>query len=328
MPKPSISLVVPCYNEQDSIDVFLDRALPVLTRVSHSFEIIFVDDGSTDTTVERIAERQSQLTNIRLLSLSRNFGKEAALTAGLDHAQGDVVVPIDVDLQDPPELIEDFVERWVDGADIVVGVRKDRTSDSFGKRFFARNFYRVYNSISDLPIPADAGDFRLMDRRVVEAVKRIPERQRFMKGILHWVGFRSDYVEFTREARVVGQGKWASWRLWNFALDGMFSFSTVPLRVWTYFGAMVATVAFIYMLFLVFRTLILGIDVAGYASLAVLVLFSISFNMVGIGILGEYVGRIFVEVKGRPIYLIATDTGETGVTQATPPPTHMPTSKG
>ncbi len=310
---PTLSLVVPCFNEEASAPAFFDRVVPVLRREVAAFEIICVDDGSRDDTARVLQEQGRDTPELRVISLSRNFGKEAALTAGLELARGDVVVPMDMDLQDPPEIIGEFISRWREGADVVIGVRADRLADSFSKRFMARNFYRVFNSLSELPIPQDAGDYRLMDRRVVDALLRLPERQRFMKGLMHWVGFRRAYVPFHREPRSAGVGKWRSWRLWNFALDGIMSFSTMPLRIWTYLGTLVGAASLVYMLYLIVRTVAYGVDVPGYASLAVLVLFSIAFNMISIGILGEYIGRIFLEVKGRPLYVVSSDSGETAL---------------
>ncbi|WP_300039445.1 glycosyltransferase family 2 protein [uncultured Roseobacter sp.] len=306
---PRVSLVVPCYNEEDSLSHFFDVVVPILEEVSYGFEIVCVDDGSVDDTLPRLIALRENHPQLRVVSLSRNFGKEAALSAGLEVTRGDAVIPIDVDLQDPPELIRDFVQRWRNGADVVVGVRADRSSDSAAKRLFAVNFYRVFNAMSELPIPSRAGDYRLMDRRVVEQIKKMPERQRFTKGIFHWVGFRQEYVEFTRAPRHSGSGKWGSWKLWNFALDGIFSFSTAPLRIWTYVGGAMALIAFLYAVYLVVRTLIFGIDVPGYASVAALLLISIALNLISVGLLGEYVGRIYMEVKGRPLYIVALDTG-------------------
>lgn len=308
-----LSLVVPCFNEEHSISVFLKEVVPVLLRIADTYEIVFIDDGSLDGTLGALYAAALTTEGIRVLSLSRNFGKEAALSAGLQVASGNVVVPIDVDLQDPPEVMERFIEQWKDGADVVIGVRSDRTTDSFGKRFFAQKFYGVFNSISDVKIPVNGGDYRLMDRRVIDVINAMPERSRFMKGLFNWAGFEIRQVEFVRVSRRVGDGKWGSWRLWNFALDGIFSFSTAPLRVWTYFGFVVALVALVYMFFLLLRTLVYGVDLPGYASVAVLLLFSLALNLLSIGIIGEYIGRIFTEVKNRPLFIVAGDSGEQGM---------------
>jgi polyisoprenyl-phosphate glycosyltransferase len=303
-----LSVIVPMHNEEEVLGAFFSRIIPVLKQTAPRFEILCIDDGSTDDTVAGLVAAQQRWPEIRIITLARNFGKEAALTAGLDLCEGDAVVPIDADLQDPPELMEEFVKRWRAGADVVVGVRVDRSSDSVFKRVSARWFYKIFNKASDTEIPSDAGDYRLMDKQVIEVLRRLPERTRFMKGIFAWVGFKQDHAPYTREVRNAGEGKWKPWKLWNFALEGIFSFTTAPLRVWTYVGLLVAAAAFLFMVFLIVRTLALGADVPGYASLAVLILFSLSFNLVTMGILGEYVGRIYTEVKGRPLYIVRGDS--------------------
>ena len=301
---PCISLVMHGHNEAAGLETFFARVLPALEAASEKYEILCVDDGSKDNTFARLVELSHSIKSLRLIQLSRNFGKEAAMTAGIDAASGDVVIPIDADLQDPPELISTFVDKWRAGADVVVGVRSDRSTDGVFKRWTAVRFYRLFNQMSDVKIIENAGDFRLMDRRVVEVLKRLPERARFMKGLFAWAGFKTELVEFEREPRAVGEGKWKTWKLWNFALDGIFSFSTLPLRVWTYIGAGFAFACVLYMATIIARVMIYGVDVPGYASLVVVMLFSVSMNLIGIGILGEYIGRIFHEVKGRPIYVV------------------------
>jgi glycosyltransferase involved in cell wall biosynthesis len=246
---------------------------------------------------------------IKIVDLSRNFGKEAALTAGLEYANGDVVVPLDADLQDPPELIPELVAKWREGYDMVVAVRRDRGADSLAKRTSAGLFYRVIRRLSGVPVPAQAGDFRLIDRRVVEALKLLPERTRFMKGLFAWVGFRQATISYARPARVAGSSKWRYWKLWNFALDGLLSSTTLPLRIWTYLGLVAAVVALSYMLLIVLRTLVYGVDVPGYASLAAMLLFFSGMNMIGLGIMGEYLGRVFIEVKQRPQFLVRQAIG-------------------
>jgi len=277
--------------------------------VTPDFEIICVNDGSRDDTLELVRGFHSREPRIKIVDLTRNFGKEVALTAGIEHAAGDAIIPIDADLQDPPELIPRLVERWREGFDTVIAVRSERRSDSFVKRASANMFYRVIGSLSHVPIPANAGDFRLLDRTVVEALKLLPERSRFMKGLYAWVGFRQAMVEYARPERAAGTTKWNIWRLWNFALDGIFSFSTLPIRVWSYMGLLVAALAVLYGCFILVRTLVYGIDVPGYASLMVALLLLSGMNMIGIGILGEYVGRIFMEVKRRPVYLVNSTLG-------------------
>lgn len=305
----SLSLVVPMHNEAEMCGIFFDRVVPILKDLTDDYEIVCVNDGSRDDTLGILSSFHLRNPRIKIVNLSRNFGKEAALTAGIDHASGDAVIPIDADLQDPPELIPELVERWRQGFDTVIAVRGDRQTDGFLKRTTANMFYRVIGKLSEVPIPANAGDFRLLDRTVLEALKRLPERRRFMKGLYAWVGFNPTTVEYTREARVAGDTKWKFWGLWNFALEGIFSFTTLPLRIWTYAGLGTAIFAGCYGLYIVLRTIIHGIDVPGYASLLVLLLFFSGMNMIGLGILGEYVGRIFSEVKQRPVYLVESVTG-------------------
>jgi glycosyltransferase involved in cell wall biosynthesis len=304
-----LSLVVPMFNEEFSCESFFERAIPALQEVTENFEIVCVNDGSTDRSLSVLQRLRLGEPRIKVVDLTRNFGKELALTAGLEFATGDAVIPIDADLQDPPELIPKLVERWLEGFDMVVAVREDRSSDNWLKRTTSHLFYRVIGRIGDVPVPSNAGDFRLIDRTVVEVLKRLPERNRFMKGIFAWVGFRHAVVAYTRPPRATGESKWGYWKLWNLALEGIFSMTTLPLRVWTYFGVGVAFLAGCYMIFIVVRTLLYGADVAGYPSLFVAVLFLSGINMVGLGILGEYVGRIFVEVKQRPLYLVNETIG-------------------
>jgi glycosyltransferase involved in cell wall biosynthesis len=301
---PLLSLVVPVYNEEEAVDLFLDTVVPQLERASLRFELVFVNDGSRDNTFARLFDRGCSDRRIRLINLSRNFGKEAALTAGIDHARGDILIPMDIDLQDPPELIQAFVARWREGYDIVYGMRSGRHSDTRAKRLSADWFYRVFNSLSAVRIPPNVGDFRLVDRRAVEVLRQLPERNRFMKGLFAWVGFNSIGVPYERPSRAVGTTKFSLWRLWNFALDGVVSFSTAPLRAWFYVGVVIATIAVLYALFIVTRVLILGIDTPGYASLLIAVLLMGAIQLLSLGIIGEYLGRLFLEVKGRPIYVV------------------------
>ncbi len=299
-----LSVVIPCYNEEAVLPLLKERLLPVLKSITADFEVICINDGSTDMTWSLLLGLQAADPRFRLIDLARNFGKEIALSAGLAHASGDAVVPMDADLQDPPELIADFVRHWQAGADTVIGVRSDRTSDSLFKRVSANGFYRVMSRLSDVPITRNAGDFRLMDRQVVDALLQLPERTRFMKGLFAWVGHRQVLVEFSRAPRAAGSSKWPGWKLWNFALDGLFSFSTLPLRIWTYFGLSVAAAGMLYMAYIVLRTLLVGSDVPGYPSLLAILLFVSGLQLTSIGLLGEYLGRIFMEVKQRPLYLV------------------------
>lgn len=307
--RPLVSLVVPVYNEQDAVPLFVRAIDDALAGQGINLELLFVDDGSTDQTLPLLVELSERDARVRVVGLSRNFGKEAALTAGLDHASGDVVIPMDVDLQDPPALIPKFLERWREGYDVVYGWRTSRPNDSIAKRWSAAGFYRVFNRVAHTQIPENAGDFRLIDRRVVDVIRRLPERNRFMKGLFAWVGFRSIAVPYERPRRAAGKTSFNHWRLWNFALDGLVSFSSLPLHLWTYVGFSVAATAFLYGSFIVLRTLVLGIDVPGYASLITIMLFLGGIQLVSIGVLGEYLSRVFTEVKGRPVYLVDTIHG-------------------
>lgn len=299
-----ISIVAPCYNESETVDLFVAEIDKILRDADFRAEIIFIDDGSRDDTRARLSRLATSRDNVRAIALSRNFGKEAALTAGVDYARGDAVIVMDVDLQDPPELVLDFVRKWRDGYDVVYAAREDRRSDTAAKRATANLFYRLFNKVSAIKIPENAGDYRLMDRRVVEHIKALPERSRFMKGLFAWVGFNAVAVPYVRPERAAGETKFNFWKLWNFAIDGFTSFSTAPLRVWTYFGVLVAAVSIFYASFIVLQTLISGRDVPGYASLLVFILFFGSVQMISVGILGEYIARLFAEVKQRPIYIV------------------------
>jgi glycosyltransferase involved in cell wall biosynthesis len=268
------------------------------------FEFICVNDGSNDKTLDELLECVQQDSRYVVLELSRNFGKEAAMSAGIDHAKGDCIIPIDADLQDPPQLIGKMLSEWQKGAEVVLAKRIDRSTDSFAKRTSALMFYRLHNAVSSLKIPENVGDFRLMDRIVVEALKQLPERQRFMKGLFAWLGFRTVTVEYIREPRAVGNSKFSGWKLWNFAIEGVTSFSLVPLKVWTYIGALGSVFALCYASFITIRTIIFGIDVPGYASLLVVMLFFGSLQLMSLGVIGEYIGRIYFESKQRPLYII------------------------
>ncbi|MFT8891222.1 glycosyltransferase family 2 protein [Acetobacter papayae] len=300
-----ISLIVPCYNESRSIDVFTATIMPFLESIPDTrWEIICIDDGSQDDTLQKITALTKQSPIFRAIELSRNFGKEAALTAGLDASRGDAVIPIDVDLQDPPELLAEMVEAWRKGAEVVVARRIDRTADSFLKRLSANAFYKFHNAISKIKIPENVGDFRLIDRSVVEALKQFPERQRFMKGLFSWVGFRTVTIDYVRPVRCAGDSKFSALSLWNLAMEGVTSFSTVPLRIWTYIGGIGAVLALLYGGLILTRTLIIGNPVPGYTSLFVAVTFFGSVQLISIGLLGEYIGRIYMETKCRPTYII------------------------
>jgi len=301
---PLLSLVVPVFDEEETIDIFLDTVTPMLERDGIRFEIVFVNDGSLDDTFAHLFDRSRRDRRLRIVNLSRNFGKEAALTAGIDHARGDILVPMDIDLQDPPELIGAFIARWREGYDIVYGIRSTRHADTTAKRVSAGWFYRVFNSMSPVRIPPNVGDFRLVDRRAVEVLRQLPERNRFMKGLFAWVGFNAIGVPYERPQRAAGSTKFNLWRLWNFALDGVVSFSTAPLRAWFYVGVVIAAVAVLYALFIVTKVLLLGVDTPGYASLLIAVLLMGAIQLLSLGIIGEYLGRLFLEVKSRPIYVV------------------------
>lgn len=301
---PIISLVCPCYNEEEVIAIFLAHTEPILKKLNRSYEIIFINDGSTDNTFEVLLNIKNNHENIRIINLSRNFGKEAALTAGLESSIGKVAIPIDVDLQDPPELIPTFIEKWEEGYEVVLAKRVDRSSDSIAKKLSAEYFYKIHNKISDISIPHNVGDYRLISKKVVDTLKTLPENQRFMKGLFAWTGYKTTTVEYKRKVRIAGKTSFSGWKLWNFALEGITSFSTVPLRIWLYLGFLISFFAFIYGSIIIIKTIVYGIDLPGYASLLSIVLFLGGIQLMGIGILGEYIGRIYKESKRRPPYVI------------------------
>lgn len=305
-PLPRVTLVVPVYNEEASIGVFLDRVALAIAAVGPQvrFDILFVNDGSRDRTERVILAAAAGRDDISLINFSRNFGKEAALIAGLHHATGDAVIPLDVDLQDPPEVMAEMIRRWQAGARIVNARRARRDADSWLKRASANAFYRLFNALSEQPIPRDVGDFRLMDREVVQAIRQLGERSRCNKALFSWVGFETEEVTYDRPARAAGESQWSYWKLTKLALDAIFSSSTMPLRIWTYVGMMMALISLVYSAFLFFRTLIFGIDVPGYASTVILILVFGGLNMFALGIIGEYVGRIYTEVRQRPLYIV------------------------
>lgn len=303
--RPLVSIVCPCYNEGPAVTCFFDAVLAATGSITRcTFEFIFVDDGSRDDTLNQLLALSATDARVRVIELSRNFGKEAALTAGIDAALGEAIIPIDADLQDPPEMIPQLIAAWQQGADVVLARRTDRSADSFLKRKTAEAFYQFHNRVSDIKIPENVGDFRLMDRKAVDALARLPERQRFMKGLFAWVGFKTVTLDYTRNVRTQGLSKFSGWKLWNLALEGITSFSTAPLRIWMYVGLAGALITFCYGAFIILHTLISGVDVPGYASLLVSILFFGSLQLIGLGVLGEYIGRIYLESKQRPTYLI------------------------
>lgn len=315
-PDPLISLVVPCYNEEAALDLFMREADRVL--VGFKLEFVFVNDGSRDGTLAKLIALAQHDNRVRAINLSRNFGKEAALTAGLDHTRGDVVIPMDADLQDPFETIPFFVAKWREGFDVVNGYRETRASDTMAKRQTAKWFYRFFNTVADHPIPENVGDFRLMDARVVETLRALPERSRFMKGLFAWVGFSTAAVAYVRPPRQAGRTSFNFSGLWSLALEGIFNFSTTPLRVWGYIGFVTAAAAFVLAVIIITKTLLFGRDLPGYASMVTIVLFLGGVQLLTLGIIGEYLSRVFAEVKGRPIYIIDR------IFEGTPDPRSLP----
>lgn len=301
---PSLTVVVAAYNEEAALPALHARLGRVLDQLPVVPRILYVDDGSRDRTWELLEAIARDDRRVGLLRLSRNFGKEQALTAGLDLADGDAVVVIDADGQDPPELIPEFVARWQQGFDVVYGTRVSRAGESWLKKTTAKAFYRVMNRLSQTGIPADTGDFRLMSRRVLEAMGRLRERQRFMKGLFAWVGFPQSSIPYERQPRIAGHSKFSYWRLWNFALEGITGFSTAPLRAATYLGLGTAMLAFFYGAFIVVKTLLWGDPVQGWPTMMAVVLFLGGVQLMALGIIGEYLGRLYLETKQRPLYLV------------------------
>lgn len=302
-----ITLLVPAYNEEASLPILHLRLSEAIGICEPHFEILYVDDGSTDASwavLQKIAESDGR---VRLISLSRNFGKEAALSAGLDHVAGDsdAMIILDADGQDPPELIPEFIEKWKQGYDVVYGTRSRREGESWFKRATSSAFYRVINSLSNIAIPADTGDFRLLSRNVLDALTQMGERQRFMKGLFAWVGFNQTALNYTRQARIAGATKFNYWRLWNLALEGITSFSTAPLRLATYIGLLTALFAFGYGIWIVAKTIVWGDAVQGWPSMMTIILLLGGMQLMALGMVGEYLGRLYMETKQRPLYLIA-----------------------
>ena len=298
-----LSIVVPVYNEQEMIELFL-QTMDKILKDHFDYEYVFVNDGSRDKSLQILKKLAAKHSHIKVVSFSRNFGKEAAVTAGLSYTDAQAVVIMDIDLQDPPELIPQFWEKFELGYEIVYGQRVDRSSDSFFKRFTAQSFYKIYNKMAQWPIPYNTGDFRLMSQRAVKAVLQLPEKERFMKGLFAWVGYKSIAVPYQRAARAAGTTKWNYWKLWNFALSGITSATSIPLKLWTYFGLLVSACAFLFAAWIACKKLMWGNPVSGYASLMVTILFFSGVQLITLGVIGEYLSRIFVEVKQRPAYLV------------------------
>lgn len=298
-----LSIIIPVKNEQDSLLPMLNQLLPILRQLPMSYEIIVVNDGSTDDTLKFLVEQKIVIPELKILDLSRNFGKEAALYAGMAYSSGDCAIAIDADLQDPPELILDMVDYWLQGYEVVTAVHDLRASDSYMKRTTSGLFYNIINRLSDTKLTPHAGDYRLLDRVAINAFLQLNEKIRFNKGLLTWIGFKEKTISHLRSERVMGETKWNYFKLFNFAIDGITSFSTTPLDIWLYLGVAISTSSFLYAIFILVRTLIFGINVPGYASLLIFMLFFSGLQIIGIGILGKYIGRIFTEVKNRPIFI-------------------------
>jgi len=306
---PLLTIVIPMYNEEGSMAVLFDKLVPILESLTKEWEILCVNDGSKDGTLSQLKTWHAREPRIKLVSLSRNFGKEAALTAGLHHARGQAVIPFDADLQDPPELIPEMVKQWKLGYKVVLATRKHRHGEGWFKRGTAWLFYRLMTTVTSVDIPSNTGDFRLMDQQVIEVIRLLPERTRFMKGLFAWVGFSTTCIYFDRSPRAVGQPSQSFRKLWRLAKDGIFSFTTLPLRLTTYLGIIISTLAFAYAGWLFWRTVHYGVDVPGYASLMAAVLCMGGIQLICLGIIGEYLGRIYREAKQRPLYIIEESAG-------------------
>jgi len=306
---PVLSLVAPAYNEAKNLVAFVAAVTSVLEKLGEPWEIVFVDDGSKDDTLGMLLAARANDARIKVVSLARNFGKDVALTAGLHHARGRAVIPIDCDLQHPPELIPEMVAKWRAGADMVIGVRSKRTEEGFLRRTASRWYYGLMRRMNDVAIPPNAGDFRLIDRKIVDVINAMPERSRFMKGIFAWPGFKTEPIEFQANQRAGGATTWSIFKLWRFALDGLFSFSTAPLKIWTYIGGAAAFGAFVYLVITLVQKLFFGIKLEGYASLLIVMLGLNGLLLLSNGIQGEYIARIFDEVKGRPLFVVGKKWG-------------------
>lgn len=306
---PVLSLVVPMFNEAGNVDGLFARLTQVLGGLGVSYEIVCVDDGSRDDTVARVVDHHRRDPRIKVVELSRNFGKELALTAGLQHCTGQAVVMIDADLQHPPEIIGDMLAKWREGYEMVIAIRRGRDDESTFKRTAAQAFYGLFAQVSEVRLPRGAGDFRLLDRKVVDVLNAMPEHTRFMKGLYAWVGFRQISLPYDVAPRAAGETKFNAFRLWRLAIDGIISFTSVPLKVWTFVGMLVAAFALLYGLLFIVKTIVLGIDVPGYPSLIVAIMFFSGVQLISLGVIGEYLGRVFSEVKQRPLYVVRQSVG-------------------
>lgn len=299
-----ISIVIPVYNEEEMIASFHQRIKNTLTQHKINHELIFINDGSADKTVDHIRELMSHDADVALLSLSRNFGKEIAMTAGFDYANGDAAIVIDADLQDPPELIPEMLNKWNEGYEIVYATREQRDGETRLRKITSWLFYQLLHRSTSIHIPRDTGDYRLLSRRALDALNSLREQHRFMKGLYSWIGFSQTSIPYHREPRLAGKSKWNYWKLWNFALEGFTSFTTMPLKVATYLGLLTSLAAFSFGIYVLVKTLLYGDPVAGYPSMMVTILFLSGVQLTAIGIIGEYLGRLFDESKNRPLYIV------------------------
>lgn len=307
----TITILVPCYNEENSLDLFFERLQCVLANLrEYKIKVLLVNDGSRDNTLAKMQELHSKDPSVSYLSLSRNFGKENAMLAGLDYAEGDAVILMDVDLQDPPELIPEMIQEWENGYDDVYARRRSRTGETWLKKASAYYYYRLLQKLADIEIPADVGDFRLLDRQAVNALCTLREKQRYTKGLFSWIGYKKKELLFDRDPRAVGNSKMSFIKLFSLAVDGITSFSVAPLRLASVLGLLISSIAFVYLLFVVAKTLLFGDPVAGYPSMISIILFIGGIQLIVLGIIGEYVGRIFYEAKGRPDYLVSEYNGK------------------
>ncbi len=309
-PAETISVVVPVLNEERGIELLLARLLPVLANTGMNYNVIFIDDGSTDRTLEKLRQLSSTNRHIKAVALSRNFGKEIAVAAGLKYAPGDAVVIMDSDLQHPPEVIPDFIAKWRDGHDVIFGQRIDRHADSWWRRTGARVFYRLFRHLSGTALQERSCDFRLLSRRALDALNRIGERKRYNNGLFSWIGFPSVGVPFDMPPRERGEtSRWLPLKLFRFGLDGIASFSTIPLRIWTVLGLSISAIAFSFMIWIVFKTLVFGEPARGYPTMMVSILFFSGIQLLSLGVIGEYLGRVYEEVKARPLFLVREELG-------------------
>ena len=306
-----LSIIIPMYNEEEALPYTYKRLVSLGKQIdNYEMEFLFVNDGSKDNSLEIVKAFREKDNRVCYLNLSRNFGKEVAMGAAFDYVTGDAIAIIDADLQDPPELIVEMLKYYEEGYDDVYAKRRSRNGESWLKKFTSKSFYKILSKVSSVPIQRDTGDFRLLSRRAIEALRKFPEKQRYTKGMFSLIGFKKKEVEFDRDSRVAGKIKWNYFKLIDLAIDGITSFTTAPLRIATFMGILSALVAFIYIVYIVVRTIILGIDVPGYASIICFILMIGGIQLISLGVIGEYLGRIFIEVKNRPLYFVEEYCGE------------------